>query len=283
MLTERHSHKKYLLPIIFLSVIVIALLVLTTTESLYLALTKVDLAITESNLALTQTQLETTQAYLAQTQADLATTRTQLKTSEAKLASSLQPPYTAISKREVKWVWLDIGRNLHEWTMPVDTYRAWTQMPEPNQLLTLTAKNQNYSIIDYRPLMVPDIWRNVIPDFAKQCPDGLTFAKEMFNLVTQLDIYSTEDAPHWPIETFTETGGDCKNLSILFVSLLKASSFPYKLQLIYMDSDHPNDPTTVNHVFIGVTLSGTTVYVDCTSKAGWGLWTTFRGWFFDIL
>jgi hypothetical protein len=347
MLSERHSNKKYLLPIILLYAMVIVLSAstaiqsnnlasthtqlvtsqaslastqtqLTTTEAILasiqtqltatkdnLAKTQADLATThnqlvtsQASLASTQTQLTATKDNLAQTQADLATTMTQLTAIKAnlaqtqadlaitqtQLASSLQPPYTAISARQVTWVWRDTKGNLNKWTMPIDSYRAWIQMPDPNPTVTIAVNNQNIPYQDYRPFVVSKSFSNVVPILASQYPDGISFAKEMFNLVTQLDVYSTEDLPHWPVETLTEAGGDCKNLSILFASLIKASSFPYKVQFIYVDIDNPNKPITVNHVFVGVTLGTTTAYVDCTNKDSWGYWNSkpFRGWFFDL-
>jgi hypothetical protein len=309
VIIQRLFHRKYLLPCVLLTMVILLLVsieiqssslrktqdVLTLTrvdlmnEQDVLNQTKTQLAASQDNLdhtrrslAVSENELATARANLNQISLDLAAAGAQLKSASAKLSASLPAPYTVMSGRRITWAWIDTNGSLNKWSMPIDTYRSWIAKPTNDEFLTLSKNRQAFSVIDYRPFMVSEVWSDVVPDYAKRCPDGLSFAREMFNLVTQLDTYSTEDAPHWPVETFTEGGGDCKNLSILFASLLKASPFPYKLQLVYMDSDHPEDPVAVNHVFIGVTSSGATVSVDCTSKTGWGSWTKFNGWMFDI-
>jgi len=200
------------------------------------------------------------------------------------LKTALQPPYVSISGREIIWAWIDSGRVIHYWELPIDTYRYWIERPEPTQRVNLNTTNGVVSMVDFRPYMVPDTFRNVIPPIASKYTDGIAFAKEMFNLVTSLTVYSSDigETPRWPAETMTEAGGDCEDVAILFAALLKASSFNYTLRLVYMDMDHPDDPVSPNHVFIEVTYSGQTVYVDCTSKSGWNCWSSFTGWFFPI-
>jgi hypothetical protein len=95
VLIERHSHKKYLLPIIFLSVILLALSASTViqTNNLHstqdtLAFTQSELTTTQTSLAQTEAQLATTQTSLAQTEAQLATTQTSLAQTEAQLATT---------------------------------------------------------------------------------------------------------------------------------------------------------------------------------------------------
>ena len=118
MVTQRRFPKKYLLPIIFLSVILLALSASTviqtsnlhrtqdtlaftqselTTTQTSLAQTEAQLATTQTSLAQTEAQLATTQTSLAQTDAQLATTQTQLQlykdTWGSVVASDIQPPY----------------------------------------------------------------------------------------------------------------------------------------------------------------------------------------------
>ncbi|MBA7565853.1 hypothetical protein ES708_07538 [subsurface metagenome] len=118
MVKQRRFPKKYLLPIIFLSVILLALSASTViqTNNLHrtqdtLAFTQSELTTTQTSLAETEAQLATTQTSLAQTEAQLATTQTNLAQTEAQLAttqtqlqlykdtwgsvvaSDIQPPY----------------------------------------------------------------------------------------------------------------------------------------------------------------------------------------------
>lgn len=197
-------------------------------------------------------------------------------------STALQPPYTSISGRQITWAWIDSTGSLIKWTLPVDTYRAWVEKPKPTQTVNLTLGSTTWSCYDYRPYIVTDVFKDVVLDYSKKFPDGMQFAKEMFNLVTQLATYSSTDTARWPVETMTEAGGDCKDLSILFASLLKASNFSFQLRLVYMDSDHPNAPVKPNHSIIELTYAGNIVSVDCTTKSGWNYWSTFTAWDFNI-
>lgn len=99
MLKERHSHGKYILSIVFLSVIAIGLLAwlvmlqtevqaintkLTATEA-DLTQAKMDLSDAQAKLTQTQADLSDTQARLGQTQADLATAQAALSGTQQQL------------------------------------------------------------------------------------------------------------------------------------------------------------------------------------------------------
>jgi hypothetical protein len=95
MLQQAHSHKKYVLPIISLLIIVIALSGWTFVQSADLHNTQDSLASTQSQLTTTQadltrteTNLTTTQSNLTQTQQDLTSTRSTLSTAQVKLVQT---------------------------------------------------------------------------------------------------------------------------------------------------------------------------------------------------
>ncbi|GAI39841.1 unnamed protein product [marine sediment metagenome] len=113
----------------------------------------------------------------------------------------------------------------------------------------------------------------------------MVFAKEVFNLVTQLTVYSEDigEVPRWPTETLTEAGGDCEDLAILFASLLKAAPYPYKLGLVYMDANNPEDPVNPNHVIVWVEADDWKLSVDCTSAQGWNYYEEgVGGWYYEL-
>lgn len=88
MISGRHSHKKYVLPIIFLSLILVVLFAFMILESNNLHKAQDTLSVTRTELATTQANLNQTEANLKQTQAGLASTQTELATTQYMLTQS---------------------------------------------------------------------------------------------------------------------------------------------------------------------------------------------------
>jgi hypothetical protein len=266
----------------------------------------------ESDLAVVQMQLSQVTGELTQRNSELASLRnqyddlqnnydelhdeynelfaeytdTQLKYIDAleELGQSLQVPYTAISGREITCAWEDLGGRLHMWTWPVDTYRSWIECPKPSDKVSLNCGGTIYTMHDFVPYVRSESFSTVITDFYQECADELTFAHEVFNLVTQLIVYSEDigEIPRWPIETLTESGGDCEDLAILFASLIKAAPYPYEVSLVYIDSDNPTDPLRPNHVIVFIETEGWKTFVECTSKQGWNYYESVVGWYYEL-
>jgi len=214
-------------------------------------------------------------------------TDTQLKYIDAlgELGQSLQPPYTAVSGREITWAWENIEGEIRYWTLAIDSYRGWIELPKPHETVLLSTGDTTHTMQDFRPYVHTEGFSIVVPDLYQHCADEMAFAKEVFNLVTQLTVYSEDigEVPRWPVETMTEAGGDCEDLAILFASLLKASPYPYKLSLVYMDSDNPNDPQNPNHVIVWVEADDWKLFVDCTGDQGWNYYQEgVTGWYYEL-
>lgn len=217
--------------------------------------------------------------------ADYTSTLDEYVSALEELEQSLQVPYTAISGREITWAWGDMDGDINKWTLTVDGYRGWIELPEPNETVLLQCDSTTFRMVDFRPYVRTEGFSIVIPDLYQQCADEMVFAKEIFNLVTQLTVYSEDigEVPRWPVETLTEAGGDCEDLAILFASLLKASPYPYKLSLVYMDAHNPADPVKPNHVIVWVEADDWKLFVDCTSDQGWNYYVEgVRGWYYEV-
>jgi len=200
------------------------------------------------------------------------------------LWQSLKVPYTAISGREITWVWNDLDGDTHQWNLPIDVYRSWIERTKPYEELLLRTQNGSVRMIDFRPYIYSESFSDVIPEFYQECADEWVFAKEIFNLVAQLTVYSEDigEVPRWPVETFTEAGGDCEDLAILFASLLKASPYPFKLSLVYMDIDNPTEPQEPNHVIVWIEADDWKAFAECTSKQGWDYYDSVTGWYYEL-
>ena len=202
----------------------------------------------------------------------------------AELEQSLAVPYTSISGREITWAWKDTDGKLHKWRLPIDGYRSWIEKPKPQETLSLERGDRAYTIVDFRPYVRTDGFSKVVPNFYRESADEMVFAREMFNMVSQLTVYSKDigEVARWPVETLTEAGGDCEDLAILFASLLKAAPYPYKLSLVYMDSDNPTNPQRPNHVIVRVEAADWRVFVEVTSAQGWGYYQRVVGWYYKL-
>ncbi len=239
--------------------------------------TRADLEATRAELSRATTLLTLRDATIENLEVEHAETL-------AELEHSLRVPYTSISGREIIWAWQDTTGELHHWKLPLDTYRRWIEKPKPQGMVNLHDEDTSYTLADFRPYVSTEGFTEVVPQLYEESADEVAFARETFQLVSQLTVYSEDigEVARWPVETLTEAGGDCEDLAILYASLLKASPYPYNLSLVYMDSTNPTDPQQPNHVIIQVEAEGWIIYVDCTSDQGWGRYPTVKGWFYKL-
>jgi hypothetical protein len=105
----------------------------------------------------------------------------------------------------------------------------------------------------------------------------------------QLTVYSEEitETPQWSGETMTLGTGDCEDFAILMGSLLMAGNehahYGMTVQMVYMDTDNPTNPQTVNHVLLYVTYEDESKeFVDSTSTDVLSPWSEIVGWYFDL-
>ena len=210
--------------------------------------------------------------------------RTEHAVTLAELEQFLTAPYTSISGREITWAWKDMDGKLHKWKLPIDGYRSWIEKPKPQETLSLERGDTTYTMVDFRPYVRTDGFSKVVPNLYRESADEMVFAREMFNMVSQLTVYSKDigEVARWPVETLTEAGGDCEDLAILFASLLKAAPYPYEVSLVYMDIDNPTTPQGVNHVIVWVEATDWSAFVEVTSAQGWGYYQRVVGWYYKL-
>lgn len=213
-------------------------------------------------------------------------TDTQLKYNDAleELGQSLQVPYTAISGREITWAFGLLDGSTQKWTLDVDTYRYWIERPEPTDTVTLSTDTGPVVMVDFTKYVYPETFEDVVTSLYERSDDEWEFAEEAFNIVAQLTVYSEDigEDPRWPLETFTEGGGDCEDLAILYATLLKAAPYPYEVELVYMDADNPTDPEDVNHVIVKISTDDWAMFAECTSNQGWGYYERVVGWYYEL-
>ena len=204
----------------------------------------------------------------------------------SELDAALTVPYTAISGREITWAFRLLDNSTQKWTLGVDTYRYWIERREPTDTVTLDTESGPVVLADFTKYVYPKSFEDVVTSLYERSGDEWEYAKEAFNIVSQLTVYSEDigEDPRWPLETFTEGGGDCEDLAILYATLLKAAPYPYEVELVYMDSDNPTDPEDVNHVIVSVAAPAEDwlALSECTIEDGFLHWERVVGWYYDL-
>lgn len=221
---------------------------------------------------------------------ELATSEKERRESiEAELSISARPPYTIIQGRQVGWVFQDSKGNTYDWKMPIDTYRGVIGSPEPPDYLTLRKDDGSISRLrDHTKFVESDSFAKVIDRVYENAGTDYQFLYEIWYITSQLTTYSTDigEEPRWSLETFTEGGGDCEDLTILIASMLKASSYTddWEIRMVYMDADNPEQPQNVNHVALYVETDEFTTFIESTTKDdGLNHWkVNIKGWYFDL-
>ena len=238
----------------------------------------------ENKLASLETQYNLLQSNYDELKSRYSKVWAEQSLTAVELEQSLQAPYTSISGGQIIWVWKDMDGNLHKWVMPMDSYRNWVNTPKPRKTVVLQRNGDISTMLDYRPYVHPDEFSGVIPSLYQQGRGGREFVQEAYNLVSQLTVYSEDigEVPRWPIETLTEGRGDCEDLTILLASLLKAAPHPYKLSMVYIDTDNPTEPQYPDHVIIAVEDDDWRVFIEVSSDEGWKFYDYIKGWFFEL-
>jgi hypothetical protein len=212
----------------------------------------------------------------------------------AEYQGALKPPYTAIHGGNVTWVFKTLDKKVQEWYMPIETYVYYADRPKPTEYHRLTTDGRTFTVRKMELFVQPEFFSGVI-DSLTHGKTASGFVREVFNLRMQLTLYRADitDTPQWPAETMTEGTGDCEDFAILMASLLLAGNqqahYGMKVQMVYMDMDHPTSPQDVDHVLLYVTYrDGSAEFVDSTwvttPTAGADLapWSYVWGWYFDL-
>lgn len=197
---------------------------------------------------------------------------------------------TYIVNQTINWNFCDSKGNQYGWSMLIQTYDNDVKKPYPSPII-LNMKMPDNSIstaIDYRSFIEPR-FTNVIDQVYDNAGSDNQFLYELWYIVSQMTTYNKDitNSNLWPLEVFTRSGGDCKDLSILLVSMIKSSQHTkgWDVYLGYVDSDHISEPQTINHMLVSVHINGVTHIVETTNKQdGLNYWgsQTIDGWWYPV-
>jgi len=215
-----------------------------------------------------------------------------LQTSYNNLHSSyetLYAPSTLIQNGTIHWRFHEVDGTIAEWTVPIDTYRAYITWPEPTALLHLPNTNtgETYTVTDLREYVQADFFANVISGFT----DGKTdkeFVQEVVNFKDQIVTYGSGLGDHyrWPAETITEGRGQCGDTTILMASLFKAGEnrahYDLSIYIWYCDANHMTSPQAVNHAVVEVKYAdGTDSIIETTANIFY-TYNQINGWRYQV-
>jgi hypothetical protein len=219
------------------------------------------------------------QSYVADLQARYSDTVDEFASYKS---TALAPPYIYIRGRMVYLSFLTPGQEIYDWQVPFDSLesdlqrgnvernRIETDPDYPRMLLNNTITGEKYPMIDYREFVDPRIFTTFSSYFYSRAPSEEAFINEIWYIVAELTKYSAEitDTPRYPLETLLAGGGDCEDNAILFASMILASAPPdWKVDLLYMDLDHPYAPQTINHMIVYIETSNDRYTVETTGKS----------------
>lgn len=206
----------------------------------------------------------------------------------AEYQGALKVPYTAIQEGDVVWAFRTIDETIEKWSFPIDSCTYYVDKAKPSEYHSLTTDGDLFKVRKMELFVEPEFFSNVIRDLT----NGNTardFVQEVFNLRVQMTVYSEDmtDTPQWSAETLTEGTGDCEDFAILMGSLLVAgneqANYGMTVRMVYMDSNNPTNPQTVNHILLCLIYEDETAeFVDSTSTAVLSPWSRVVGWYYDL-
>jgi hypothetical protein len=196
---------------------------------------------------------------------------------------------TIIENGKIKWKIFDSKGNQYNWSLPIQTYESYIQ----NTIyLTQTIQYSNGRIQEIGEFSnyVETSFTNVIDDVYENSHNDDDFIFEIWNIVSNLTVYSSDigEHPRYAIETLTRGAGDCEDLVILMADMLKSSKFTrnWGIQMVYFDSNSPTNPYQVNHVALAVDTGKKFGILESTSKnpGDLNMWDieTVVGWWIGI-
>ena len=205
---------------------------------------------------------------------------------------SYSKPQAVITNQEVNWKLFDSKGNEYNWSMPIKTYEDVVGYEPRYEYLVIhnTNTNEKYSVMDFRPF-VQESFGHTIDDIYDNARNDSDFIWEVWFIVSQLTIYSTdiEDDPRYAIETLTRGGGDCEDLVILILDMIKSSSYTknWKFELWYIDSKNPTNPQDANHLIAVINNGQYDHFIEATSpppSSDWGEHYPegVRGWNYEV-
>jgi len=179
-------------------------------------------------------------------------------------------PLTSITNGTYVWNFCDSKGNQYTWSMQTTSYDYLIKKPFPVD--TILIKEADGTVVvypDYSKFVQPS-FSNVIDKVYDNAGNDEQFLYETWFIVSQMTTYSQDitNSNLWPLQTFSDAKGDCKDLSILLASMIRSSSHTkdWKIYLGILDANNPSDPKIYNHMMVSVHIGNETHFIEATQK-----------------
>ena len=176
---------------------------------------------------------------------------------------------TAIENGKIKWTLFDSKNNQYDWEISIQTYESYMQL-STYPMQTIQYSDGRKDKIGNFSNHVVKFFTNVIDDIYENSYDNDNFIFEVWHIVSNLTVYSSDigEYPRYAIETLVRGGGDCEDTVILMADMLKSSKHTenWKIQMVYFDSHNPTNPKHVNHVALAVDTGTSCGILETTAK-----------------
>ncbi|HEX6385736.1 MAG TPA: hypothetical protein VF177_13780 [Anaerolineae bacterium] len=204
-------------------------------------------------------------------------------------SEAITPPYIYIYGRTVHVAFKRQDGIIDRWDVPFEALETAIQLghqsrQSPDFVTLRTNEGAVNRIIDLRPYVDPTPFRDVLSTLYWEFSSDEAFIREVWHIVAQLTVYSTEiqDTLRYPLETLLAGGGDCEDTAILFASIIEAAPVKWDVQLVYMDAYNWIEPREVNHAIVFINTGSRQYYVETTSKQEMLPYTSVTGWYFTL-
>lgn len=211
------------------------------------------------------------------------------------ISNSVQPPYIVVSDRMVHLAFRRTDQSIRHWDFPFEALeesievgffkRGLLKLPF-NRLTLETIDGATYHAPDFRIFIDPDPFRDFVGQIYREAPDDYAFLNEVWFIVAQMTTYSGEfdEVPRMPLETLLAGGGDCEDTAILYASMIKAAPIDWKVSLVLMNGQKPNDRHNPNHVAVKVDTGSEIYIVETTNHEKMTPYTNspVDAWFYEV-
>ena len=173
------------------------------------------------------------------------------------LVNTLADQYKiTIHDGKINWNVRDGSNNYYTWEMPILSYENTIRYNDDYSIRKVSDVNKRIHKIAKLEPFVDHSFTKVIDNVWLNSNSNDNFVYNVWYIVNQLTVYSTEigEYPRYSLETLSRGGGDCEDMAILIVDMLRSSKHTknWDIEFMIIDSNNLNDPISPNHVIIKI-------------------------------
>lgn len=195
-------------------------------------------------------------------------------------------PNTSITNGTIVWTFCDSKGNQYTWNMPFTSYDYDIKRPFSTDTISIQEPDGTIAVFPNYSEFVEPSFSKVIDEVYDNAGSDDQFLYEVWFIVSQMTSYSQDitNSNLWPLQTFSDARGDCKDLSILVASMIRSSSHTqnWQVYLGIIDINNPSVPQHYNHMMVSVHIGNEVQLIEATAKQdglhSWDSVTLYGHW-----